>query len=1825
MNAAQAVSSPGKEEREARMGEEGKAGDARPPPTTSSTFRYKRKNVCLSYGASHPETELLHRQTYAAPHQLPGYATTHHPTAINSLPGIFDTSIHTAGSNTSDTSIMNFLTAIDSRTPQASPSASTLLPQFRAPSWQTGMHSSAATELFVTGALANSGTFPPTSALSAYQHPNTFSTRNYVTTPSLTLQDATFSATSNGLLSPHDPLLQIKSPQGTVPTALTFDRIGSTVLSTSIPPQSSTYRSAQESAPHLLQPQFSLLPSALGGAQQASQPYSTSVFPSSTASIERALQRECSVIKHHQRPSNTQSVQAQLTSSQHSLQSYLTSTSGVSFQDTSRQSSLPCSPIGDATQVSNGGPQQKTSQVTLEHTQSYPSAISSPGYPPASSAKAKNCSAKQSQRSAKTPKPQSVAPAVQTQSYSKSAQNQSSVIASQAQVFSSAQLPSLMSVSQSQSYVSTQSQNIPSVSHSQIFPSSQSEKLPSLYKTLTTYAGQSQSLTSVSQTLSYSSDQQHVLTSGHNENYSGQTPDLSSVSQSQTYSSSHSQGLPTVSQSQISYSAQSQVLSAVSPSQSYTSGQSIALTSQSLQFSSSSRAPNLSVSSPTQNFITMHSSQNTQSQNVSSPPSQKFLPTVQSPSYVSPSHSQTLQNNRSSSDTKQTYGKRKSESDLFSSSKQEDEEFPIEDIQVLQQQASLKVSAQGLSETEIGNQNTVYSVSKADDRYHSQSVIRSNSRPEEHVASLVLQGSKKDERVVGSVGHHSQQVGGNNMVNQDIQKVANLTQSSHLSIGAKDLKQHSLLHKVQETESQDPQTQVVNASQQIQPHILRQPQQIHLPSAQVLLDSPCDLQMPLLQQSILHSALSQAKTSPVVQQMQTQAQVAHQFLQIEGQVVQANEGQPQQQVLNQNSEVMKISISESQKPLQQRLTSKDHFSQPNQHDSKSHFAPLSSICFPESMLLGVDRTMMSSVDDILAAATAAACGVSPQEFDKTTSNESEMQSVENADDSKSQFQSMDVRHVSPGFTTSSSAVANQPNINNSLNASQINLDLPSGVVQPDNSTLDSSGLQSSDRNVATGLIAPHLGRSHEGGQQIIGGLQKQPSAMAESEDENDDIPDDGALNNTKDPDFVPSGKSLSDESAASEGDFHLGDEDGKKGPAKTKAVSRPRGKSNSKPEEGNQDLLQDSLQKKRGKGKGQSKHPMEDDLGTQKVIKRGQGKRQNPRGSDGSSPYTSQVSDSYYDSYQQQEKIRQKIKEVEEKQPEVKTGFIASFLDFLKSGPKQQFSAPAIRTPHRSRRPCANIIRPPCPPPPVKPQLVPAPLISSDSGNTGLSKKTDDELKKNLEALPSFSSDEEDSVGKNQDLQKSISSALSCLDDQSDKKNKTETEKGTSASVVSQESPCTPSSALKVQEMTKTMESPKQGDQDKAASDQLAVKQETVALEGSTDEENTDSGGEGMYRERDEFVVKIEDIDALKLALKMGREPPAVWKVQKALLQKFIPEVRDGHREFAATNSYLGYFGDAKTKYKRVYVKFMENVNKKEYVRVCSKKPRSKPAQPLRSVQSKAGSSNKAADMPAPKSVPTKGGSAKPKAKQPKVKAEPPPKKRKKWKEEFSSSQSDSSPEVQSDEDEFTPPAPFAPRFLNTRTMKETFKSYVELLVSVSLDSDTMEALEKDNDELLLPHMRKIERMLNDNRKRLLPKLKLEQAFKSALESFPELTIISGNSRKKSGNTTVSKIKMSGKAYNRKNMRPTKTTTRLPQEFTVDTEKTQLYSLYHSLHHYKYHMYLICKEEISSVQRGKDDLGQEETVQLCMKNVKWVESLFETFGELLTQVQQKCL
>lgn len=116
--------------------------------------------------------------------------------------------------------------------------------------------------------------------------------------------------------------------------------------------------------------------------------------------------------------------------------------------------------------------------------------------------------------------------------------------------------------------------------------------------------------------------------------------------------------------------------------------------------------------------------------------------------------------------------------------------------------------------------------------------------------------------------------------------------------------------------------------------------------------------------------------------------------------------------------------------------------------------------------------------------------------------------------------------------------------------------------------------------------------------------------------------------------------------------------------------------------------------------------------------------------------------------------------------------------------------------------------------------------------------------------------------------------------------------------------------------------------------------------------------------------------------------------------------------------------------YQRVYVKFLDTVNKREYVRVCSRKPRCKPMNSLRysrpfvcfvlffSPKSQAHVFSARPLFCPHRSVQMKtllgltatpssaSQSQKPRPKQSKPKAEPPPKKRKKWKEEFAASES---------------------------------------------------------------------------------------------------------------------------------------------------------------------------------------------------------------------------
>ncbi|XP_061882631.1 glutamine and serine-rich protein 1 [Entelurus aequoreus] len=1582
-----------------------------------------------SYGAAQLDAGLLQQHSYTSTPQLPTYTTAH----LAAATGALETNI-----NTSETSIMSFLSAMESR----SPVSASLLPPFRPPSWPAGTNPSTA-ELYLTGALSSATTFPTPAALSTYQHTGPYTSRSYSTNPALGLQEPSLSTSINGLLSHNDSLLQHKPSQSVLSTALAFN-LTSPVSGSALPVESSTYRSAQESAPHLLQPQFSLLPAALPAPHSPSQSYGATVF---SGSVERALQRECSVIKHHQRPSSSHIASELPPNSEDSLQSYYGSVGegAMSYrQDPSCDTSVSCSPSTDTD--SSHGVDSAIKHKVDSVTRSY-SCTTVPT--------AKECSSKLA-----------FVGREENQSLS---QKQNSVIANQVP----AQLPSLMSNTLSQTYITPHTQTEPA--------HSSSHNLSSLYKTLPSISSLSANVASVSQALLYSPNP-----SLSQEQYGVEVHGLCQGS----YPSSHSQTDPNV-----AYTSESQEQASVTQSQQYATIQSL---NNSYQATSAHDYTQMQAS-------VGHKTLGTVSQQV----------TVQTPhtsetvSATYSSTSQALSNNirLSLRDIKPMYGK------------QTLEELPIQDLQALQQ-ASMGGSV--INGTVAAHNNVIYVVSKMEDLHKTQSVIRDSSRSADQLSQLNT-AHVNHERLSSMVQHHSHLSIANGQVNADPKTNNSGFVSSHILLSP-ELKQRPLHIKLPESQ------------QTHQDHIPAvHTQFITVPNAQVLLEPN---QMILLQQPLVQNAQMSSKVVSAQGLQSTQGLSPYnvQYLQMDREQLLCRSVSESQQVTVVSEQSSGCSDS-----------SKDHYSQSandQSNDAKNQFA-LNSLCFPDSVLLADDRNILSNVDDILAA-TVAACGVTPQDFVKAASStQAEIVAMTGSVDAKNHFQTVDITHMSPSFSTAQTILTGSNSMTMMLNEAQISTDRQGLSVHHNSSDLDTNGDGESSENDYHSIrhvYDPSGFQSRVKGKCITteNGLMKSPGV--------EDFPQ--------------------------------------------KKVCPP------------------SLTKG-------------EDIVQAKPAKRTvQAKRQNSRGSD-SSPSASQ---STYDSCPQQERIRQKIREVEEKQPEVKNGFIGSFLDFIKSGPKQQSPANVSRNTTRPKK-TGVLTKPPPSIEPPKIQTLPGALIAQQSqGVSSHQKRLDDELQKNLETLPSFSSDEEENTGRNQALRNSISSALSALDESSERKNKLENQVPITilkplqvpAVTFNITETCPPPISTSTQTpnavvtgiTTTARQQPKE-----MPPGQLAVQLTSVAIEGLTDEELSDSGGEGMYRERDEFVVRKEDIETLKGTMRAGSEPPAIWKVQKALLQKFVPELRDGKRVFSATNSYLGYFGDAKTMYQRVYVKFLDTVNKREYVRVCSRKPRCKPMNSLRGFQVKTLLGLTAA--PLSQSHTQKLRPIKPL----KPRAEPPPKKRRKWKEALSPTASGSSSAEEADEeDDFNPPVPFASRLLNTRTMKDTFKSFVELLISLALDESVMTELERRNDELLLPHMRRMDELISDNRKRLLHKLHIGQVLKTSLDSYPEISVVT--ELKKDGEAPVFKVRLSGKAYSKKTMKPYKLPNKVPQEYTVDQQKSHWFSLYHSLQHYKYHTYLMCKDEVLRVQAGEQ--VQQETVEKYLQNIAWVEGLFNRFEELINQVQLAC-
>nr|XP_054510075.1 LOW QUALITY PROTEIN: proline-rich protein 12 [Agelaius phoeniceus] len=1913
------------------------------PLSAGPGWSYERSaKASLVYGGSrgsHPDPDLLHRQPYGAPHPLQGYAANHHPPGLS---GLFETGLHHAGGAAPDASVMNLISALESRGPQPGPSASSLLSQFRTPSWQTAMHTPAPAELFISGALPGSGTFPSSSALGPYQHPASFGGRSFPVGSPLSLPEAAFSPGSNGLLSPHDPLLHIKPTQPAVPSSLGFDRLGSAVLGSALPAQTPPYRPAPSSS------QFNLL----AAAEQPPQLYNAPVFGGANAAGggDRAISRQDSVIKHYQRPG---AAQPQLPPAP-GLQHYLSC--GGSYQQVpAHRAPLSCSPLGEQSPASSEGSGQppKAAPAAPRPEPGYRPIIQSPGYSGGASAagnggaaggnggKSKSYSAsRQPPRSTNTPKCQS--------SYTPSTPKPSSVIASQSPAYSPGQPPqSLLAMGAGPGYSGP---------------------------------GAPQSLAGTAQPAGGFGAGQAADMAGKGGGYQaggqgGQQGGLQPcVSAAGAYSPEQLQALPYGVQPEGAQAggygppAPSQGLPTASPSLSYsTTGHSPAMPGPPpLPYAG------LGGSSPSPIIRPLQSPPAARPQSGASPgQSQKYLGSVLSPSFMAPQGYGAApggglerQQPPAPPGAPPSFGKgAKGEAELLAAERSEDEDFLIQHL--LQAPSPPREGLGGCEERPKTLGGYGGALGK-EERYQLQSVIRPNSNLEAPLELALLKEKKKPERgkefrgasgAAGGGGGGGGEVAATSVVHYGHQAPPAMDTyelkkpPEHLA-GGKELGQppppHSYLPKtpehgrlVGEGPPLEPHNLLLDPSPELGASLLpsvlthtqsqlhprpkgRAPLDVHLleqqrmppppppppppPAAPSAPPAPPAAPSPqLLLEAHLHQVRSQGldpqappPLPPDSMEVLPPPQEIQDFLEpplgLEPHLGQSAGVQgPPGHLLDPEGGVPAVPPE-----------AKDQFSEGGSPaGGKGRFVPLTSICFPDALLQDEDRGFFPGMEDMF--------GPPPEDFPKPSEEEEEEGSANAAGLEAARPEGMkapppyDMGQSYPSFCSQDGGAAGEPpqlgleppkhELPSTVNAEPLGLiqSTGDGGPKPPPPPLSTPLFCSSKPKKLLKTSSFHLLRKRD----PFPPPKKTYAQEYEFEDDEDkaDVPADIRLNSRRLPDLLPDLISscrrppltpMGDIDFCPHPGAHAAPKKRGRKPTKPKREGppRPRGRPRIRPLE--PPGFPEGAKRPRGRGRGRGKkggedgegmeplRPLKIKLGLSEGVRIGSGvfpvqtstnqynqsnwgvsggdqalinvspstnqyNQSNWRvsgGDDGwirGSPSTNQYNQSNWPSPNPspplplrppappprsrgsprrppeppQSRMKQKLREVEEKQPEMKSGFMASFLDFLKSGKRQ-----------------------PLPPSPSKPPKVGTPqnfplggsLEAGEAAGEGLvmagcpspcKRAVDEELKRNLETLPSFSSDEDDSVSKNQDLQKSIGSAISALDEPRPSagnplRHQAAPPPGGSAPLPlppplpSPPSPrprprspppprAPPPAAPGAAPVPGGSPSPPGGSPEPPEPPErplhLAQKQGTARRTGDTsdEEESGESGGEGIFRERDEFVVRVEDIPALKVRLGTGREPPPIWRVQKALLQKFTPEIKDGQRQFCATSNYLGYFGDAKHRYQRLYVKFLENVNKKDYVRVCSRKPWHRPLALRRQTHP-----------------------AKPKP--PKVKAEPPPKKRKKWlKEAATTSESESSGDPQSEE-ERAPPG----RVLNTRAMKEMYRSYVEMLVSTALDPDMIQALEDTNDELYLPPMRKIDGILNDHKKKVLKRVSLNPSLQEALHTFPQLHAEPGES--------LVRLRPGGDPYNRKTLSKVKRSVGKPQEFKVEVEKSFLYTLYHSLHHYKYHTFLRCKDETTAIEGRAEDLGQEEVVQRCMRNQPWLERLFDSFSDLLAQARAKC-
>ncbi|XP_067135485.1 uncharacterized protein [Centruroides vittatus] len=190
---------------------------------------------------------------------------------------------------------------------------------------------------------------------------------------------------------------------------------------------------------------------------------------------------------------------------------------------------------------------------------------------------------------------------------------------------------------------------------------------------------------------------------------------------------------------------------------------------------------------------------------------------------------------------------------------------------------------------------------------------------------------------------------------------------------------------------------------------------------------------------------------------------------------------------------------------------------------------------------------------------------------------------------------------------------------------------------------------------------------------------------------------------------------------------------------------------------------------------------------------------------------------------------------------------------------------------------------------------------------------------------------------------------------------------------------------------------------------------------------------------------------------------------------------------------------------------------------------------------------------------------------------------------------------------------------------QENFEVYLQTLISQVLDPNFITEITKENDEYFLSHMKEIEDMSEERKKKIFQNNKFPDEIKTAVETFPRLEILPNNESEdncqvcnevKSQHT----LQYRGMPYDPSSLESKELSS---EEQSLSLKKilvcgpcAQAAVLYSHLHHHKYNFYFKCKKKVQDVKNSMENKESHMLLEECLQDAAWVNQMFQEIKDM---------